>query len=38
MKRLALAAALLSLGVAAVTAQGGDPIAQRKDMMKSVGQ
>ncbi|WP_439575945.1 c-type cytochrome [Phreatobacter sp.] len=38
MKRIAIAAAILALGIAAVTAQGGDPIAQRKEAMKAVGQ
>ena len=38
MKRFAIAAATLALGAAAVTAQGSDPIAQRKELMKAVGQ
>lgn len=38
MKRFILAAAALAIGTLAVTAQGGDPIAARKESMKAVGQ
>lgn len=38
MKRLVLAAAALAIGTFAVTAQGSDPIAARKEAMKAVGQ
>jgi cytochrome c556 len=38
MKRFVLAAAAIALGTFAVTAQGADPIAARKDAMKTVGQ
>lgn len=38
MKRLVLAAAALAIGTLAVTAQGSDPIAARKESMKTVGQ
>jgi cytochrome c556 len=38
MKRFIMAAAVLAIGTFAVTAQGSDPIAARKESMKAVGQ
>ncbi len=38
MKRFVIAAAAIALGTLAVTAQGADPIAARKESMKTVGQ